>query len=78
LNQGSATIPSQTYHDLTAQYRFDSSFGLALLSNTEIQLGIRNVFNKTPPLDTSAIGFYYSKLGDPRLANYYLSLKKSF
>jgi iron complex outermembrane receptor protein len=50
-----------------------------LLDNAEIQLGIKNVFNKKPPLDlgNSPLNFY-STLGDPRLASYYLSLKKYF
>jgi outer membrane receptor protein involved in Fe transport len=50
-----------------------------LLTNTEWQLGIRNLFNTKPPLDVSnASGGYYSGFGDPRLASYYLSLKKAF
>ena len=82
VNQGSARIPSQIYHDAFATYRFGRSssahFGSQLLSNTEINLGIRNVFNAKPPFE--AVNFataYYSYFGDPRLASYYLSVRKS-
>jgi iron complex outermembrane receptor protein len=75
-NQGSATVPSQAYHDVTARYRIEGNAGISLLSNTEFQLGIRNVFDKEPPV--IAADPYYSTFGDPRLASYFLSVKKSF
>lgn len=73
--QGAAKIKHQLYHDLTVQYAFNESswldgFGKGL----SLQLGIRNVFNKTPPRDRTAYSFY----GDPRLASYWLTLRKSF
>jgi outer membrane receptor protein involved in Fe transport len=73
-------VASQVYHDLFVTYRIPhSNFAAGLLTNTEWQLGIRNLFNTRPPLDVSnASGGYYSGFGDPRLASYYLSLKKAF
>ena len=85
LNQGSSTVPSQTYHDLLVGYRIDdagSGRGISsLLSGLEVQLGVRNVFDKEPPLDLQGFGIgstVYSVWGDPRLSSYYLSLRKSF
>jgi len=83
-NQGNGgRVPSQVYHDLFMTYRFVSlgraSTASRLLSNTEVQLGVRNIFNTKPPFDAASILWgYYSILGDPRLASYYVSLKKSF
>lgn len=76
LSQGSLRVPHQTYHDLFASFRFGAQTGL--LSGAEIQLGINNVFDTEPPVDLTQAGVFYSPLGDPRLANYYLSLRKSF
>lgn len=77
-NQGSATVPGQIYHDVTMQYRFAPSN--AILDGASVQLGIRNVFNKEPPFDATAAvsGTFYSALGDPRDASYYLSIGKRF
>jgi outer membrane receptor protein involved in Fe transport len=75
-DQGSATIPSQTYHDVFGRYQFTSDSKLA---GAEVAFGINNVFNKEPPVDVTAPqGLGYSLWGDPRLASYYLSIKKSF
>jgi outer membrane receptor protein involved in Fe transport len=76
-NQGSARVPSQSYHDLFGKYAFGA--GPAVLSNLEVLLAVTNVFDKSPPFDASAgsTGFY-SPFGDPRLATYSLSLKKNF
>jgi outer membrane receptor protein involved in Fe transport len=50
-----------------------------LLSNTEIQVGVRNIFNTKPPYDAAGVsGAYYSSLGDARLASYYVSVKRTF
>jgi len=82
INQGSATIGNQTYHDVFAAYRFasvGSGFAGDLLSGSEITLGVKNVFNKRPPLDlSSASENQYSYYGDPRLAVYYMTIRKSF
>ncbi len=70
LAQGSAKIPSQVYHDLSGAYSFDDGFRLRATVN--------NIFNKRPPLDTTNTTFLYSSFGDPRLANFQLTLTKSF
>jgi len=67
--QGSAKVPSQIYFDLFGSYR--------VLKNTELKFGIKNIFNKAPPIDIGN-SLYYSVLGDPRMANYYISLSQKF
>lgn len=83
VNQGSDHIPSQIYHDLFATYRFDAgmsrnSVPSDVFSGLEITLGLKNILNKQPPFDASNTFFYYSTFGDPRLASYWLSVKKAF
>jgi len=86
INQGSRRVPSQVYHDVLTTHRFSAdsqhSFpGARLLDGVEIQAGVINVFNKEPPLDmgpNSSYYFYYSTFGEPRLASYYLSIKKAW
>ncbi len=74
-NQGSATVPSQIYHDVFAIYRFDSDRGV--FSGTTLQVGVKNVFDREPPIvATDASG--YSGLADPRKARFYLTVGKSF
>ncbi len=80
LNQGSDTIPRQVYHDLLAEYRFEQAgrFG-SLLADTELTVGIQNVFDKVPPVIASGRLYgSYSFYGDPRLRRYSISLRKSF
>ena len=48
-----------------------------LLSQTEVQIGVRNIFQKEPPVDVTG-PTYYSGFGDPRVSSYYISVKKSF
>lgn len=67
---GSATVPSQTYHDISGSYTFGDGFRLRATVN--------NVFNKHPPRDTTNTVFLYSSFGDPRLANFQLTLSKAF
>lgn len=76
---GSATVPSQAYHDLFVGYRFDSAAlpVSSLLSGMQVRLGIDNVFDKNPPVDLSFVNLY-SALGDPRGIGYRLSLSKAF
>lgn len=80
LIQGSDEVPSQIYHDVVASYRFEGVDRLfSHADDLTVRLGVKNVFNKKPPLDA---GFYsagfYSPYGDPRLAQYWLSLTTSF
>lgn len=79
-------VDSQLYHDVFATYRFGAaSVGTGLrerasrwLSRTEVQAGVRNIFNTWPPFDATNLSRYYFSVGDPRLASYYVSLKKAF
>ncbi|MBL8267708.1 hypothetical protein, partial [Steroidobacter sp.] len=74
-------VKSQIYHDVFGKVRFESDTGSMLgrvLDGLEVQAGIRNVFNKSPPYDTVNGYQFYSWLGDPRLATYYITLKQSF
>lgn len=82
MNQGAAEIPSQTYHDAFARYRFPVSYQAAgLLDNVELMIGIKNVFNESPPI-IAGNNWYasgaYSTFGDPRLRSYSISIQKSF
>jgi outer membrane receptor protein involved in Fe transport len=88
LEQGSPTIPSQTYNDAFVGYRFpdpghgdETSWASRSLSGVRIQLGLKDVFNKVPPFDafySGVAGDYTSPLGDPRLRSYWLSVTKAF
>lgn len=77
VSQGSIDVPSQTYHDLSITYQFPDSTSLALLANTTVRLGFRNILNEKPPVDVSRIALY-STYGDPNLATYRLSVTKHF
>lgn len=73
--QGSPTIPSQTYTDISGRYVYETGW----LEGTEISFGIRNLFNKRPPLvATGDLSGGYSTFGDPRLRTYSVSIRKSF
>ncbi len=80
LSQGAARVPSQSYHDLFATYRFQGR-SAAMLKGLQVSLGINNVLNQTPPIlaSTGSTGtFAYSNYGDPRLRRFSLSLHKQF
>jgi outer membrane receptor protein involved in Fe transport len=75
------SVPSQIYHDVFSSYRFHAphggaTFGSKFLERLELQGGVRNVFDKAPPITAQIPG--YSILGDPRLRSYYLTLKCDF
>jgi iron complex outermembrane receptor protein len=79
-NQGSARVPSQIYYDLFGSYELDwsqSGQWRGALAGIEVLFGVNNVLDRKPPIDVT-LSTFYSTLGDPRLANYYLSVKKSF
>jgi hypothetical protein len=86
LNQGSAKIPSQTYHDLLVQYRFDDSDSLSggYLSGAEISLGIQNIFDTEPPIVATTASVNSNSTGgasiygDARLRRFTLTLRKRF
>lgn len=83
LAQGNGgRIESQVYHDIFVSYTFGAQDKSArwrqLLTGTQLRLGVRNLFNTEPPVDVSNTTNYYSGFGDPRLANYTLSLTHRF
>ncbi len=80
FNQGSPTIPTQSYHDVFARYRFDDGFPFAqgLLANSEILVSVQNVLNDSPPIVASFDVVTYSFYGDPRMRRYSISFKKRF
>ena len=67
--QGAAKIGSQSYSDIFGTFR--------LTPKTELRAGINNLFDKKPPINASQSSFY-SQFGDPRLANFYLSINQKF
>lgn len=80
---GDGRVPSQIYHDMLLSYQFPtyaaaSGRAASVLSALGLQLGVRNVLNSKPPFDAGNVQTYYSFYGDPRLASYYLTLKKAF
>lgn len=83
-NQGNGgRVPSQIYHDVFVNYDFALSNANGIpgwLSGTQVQLGIRNLFNKRPPVDMGAeySHAYYSPFGSPRMASYYLAVTTRF
>ncbi|HRP05235.1 MAG TPA: TonB-dependent receptor, partial [Opitutaceae bacterium] len=83
LNQGSGTIPSQAYHDISASYRWgrNPDGWQRLLAESQLTLGIQNVFNTSPPILANTLPLSastYSQLGDPRLRRFTISLRKKF
>jgi len=76
--QGGYTIPSQTYHTIFGSYAFGKKSPISPLSNLTIQFGIKNLFNTLPPFDAFYSPYYYSPYGDPRLRDYWVSVRKGF
>ena len=80
--QGSAKIPSETYHDFFAVHRLtalDGAFS-GLFENLDIRFSIQNVFDKTPTIRPgfSPTQGRFSPYGDNRLRRFTLSLRKNF
>lgn len=78
-SQGGERVPSQSYHDIYASYRWERNN--AFLSGVDFQLGIKNLFNRRPPLDASntvSIPYLYSPFGDARGVVFYGSIKAAF
>jgi len=83
--QGAARIPSQHYHDVFVARRFpqaaagDAVWWRRALSRSELQVGVQNVLNKTPPFDAYySPNYLISRYGDARLATYTLTVRKHF
>ncbi len=80
--QGASQVSSQSYHDVFVSWAAPASASETLWGKTEIQIGVKNLFDKQPPFDATSFvsvgGNLYSPLGDPRLRSYLISLKKQF
>jgi len=74
--QGGIKVTSQLYHDAFVRYRMPASNGV--WGGLELTFGVKNVFDKTPPLDMSRTTFFYSTFGDPRMRRLYVNVKKTF
>lgn len=75
-------VGSQLYHDVFAEFKFPaartSGWG-RVLDGLEVRVGVNNVFNSEPPFDAPTIfSDFYSDLGDARLANYFVTIKRRF
>jgi len=73
--QGSNRVPSQLYHDAFVRYTLPNG---GIWRGLELTFGVKNLFDKLPPVDMSRTTFYYSTFGDPRLRRLYLNVKKNF
>ncbi len=84
LNQGDGgRVPSQVYHDVSVSYRLGAAGALRrgwadLLGRTEVQLGIKNVFDAAAPFDAATSPAYYSVFGDARLRSYVIAVRTAF
>ncbi len=81
LWQGSASIPSQTYHDLFGGYRFSQGTGglPGWLADTELLFAVQNVLDTVPPIIAQVVNSgSYSRHGDPRLRRYSISFRRRF
>lgn len=81
LNNGTAKVPSQVYHDVYGGYDFGYATGRwqRFLNYTRVTLGVQDIFNTEPPILASAsTTTSYSAYGDPRLARYTITLRKRF
>ena len=84
LQGNGGRVPRQHYHDFFVKWTPQPAGGgvvAQLLNETELQLGIRNVFDETPPLDAflfNVLRTYYSQVGDAMGTTYQLSVTKRF
>ncbi len=83
LDQGSALIPTQTYHDVYGRYRFENMSGFAggLLENAELQISVQNVLDTSPPIVVSTGAFIvrgYATEGNARLRRYSIAFTRRF
>jgi iron complex outermembrane recepter protein len=80
----SVRVPPQLYHDLLVEYRFPSrahpeqegARTAGVFGGMSVQIAVRNVLDEKPPFDQ--VGGGYSIIGDPYLARYSVTVKKSF
>lgn len=76
-------VPRQYYHNVFLRYRFGGegagTWIATVLGNSELTVGVRNIFNEDPPLDAASLTQgYTSGYGDARLASYYVSFLRRF
>lgn len=86
--QGSDTVPSQEYHDVFVGYAFDKPgekgsatrpvSAAKLLDGVSVQVGVRNVFDKVPPLDVIYTSYFLSPYGDVSLRSFWVTVRKRF
>jgi outer membrane receptor protein involved in Fe transport len=67
--QGTAKLGSQAYFDIFGTFR--------IFPKTELRGGVNNVFDRSPPINATTSTFY-SFFGDPRRANFYVSVNQKF
>ncbi len=67
--QGSAKIGAQAYVDVFGTFK--------LFPKTELRGGVNNVFDRSPPINATT-SLFYSYFGDPRRANFYVSINQKF
>ena len=74
--QGGRKIRSQNYSDIYVSYAFKTG---GILADSNIRIGIQNLFNQKPPTVASGVDQTgYSSFGDPRLQRFTLALRKHF
>ena len=81
-------VSGQIYHDAYVEYRIGrakrgTAWWRRALANTTLQFGLKDLFNHVPPYDaldysSANMPVLYSAYGDPRLAEYHLSVKKTY
>lgn len=80
-SQGGITVSSQLYHDVFVRLRSPDAGNHAgrgrAFNGFELTFGVKNLFDKAPPVDMST-SYTYSTLGDPRMRRLYVNLKKLF
>lgn len=67
--QGSAKIGAQAYVDIFGTFK--------LTPKTQLRAGINNLLDRSPPINSTTT-LFYSFYGDPRRANFYLSINRRF
>jgi len=74
--QGSSKVQSQMYHDVYVRYDFGMKRGV--LGETDISVGVNNVFNNQGATISSGIAYVVgpTSYADPRLRRFTLSLRK--
>ncbi|HQY06498.1 MAG TPA: hypothetical protein PLQ52_10580, partial [Lacunisphaera sp.] len=85
--QGSDRVASQLYHDIFGSYVFGRNsrksadrnrLTQVLLKGVTLKAGVRDLFDKAPPLDAFRSPYFYSNFGSPRMREYWISLTKQF